>query len=63
MLKKSEELSYKLGRDRHAWLQVARGRATLNGNDLGPGDGASATGGELVLRASADAEVLLFDLA
>jgi quercetin 2,3-dioxygenase len=50
---------------RHAWVQVARGAAGLNGTALGEGDGASATG-ETRLDFDAgngDAELLIFDLA
>jgi redox-sensitive bicupin YhaK (pirin superfamily) len=49
---------------RHAWVQVARGAITLNGQPLGQGDGAAASD-ELALQIAAteDAEVLLFDLA
>mgnify|MGYP001827807612 CR=1 FL=1 len=48
---------------RHAWTQVIRGDLSLNGHDLGPGDGAAAsdeTGFELTARH--EAEALIFDL-
>lgn len=49
---------------RHAWLQVARGAVEANGISLGAGDGLAAVGErELALRATEDAEVLVFDLA
>lgn len=48
---------------RHAWVQVARGSVTLNGATLVEGDGAAATEeARLDLRASGNAEVLVFDL-
>ena len=49
---------------RHAWLQVLRGEAELNGSDLAAGDGA-AVSDETVLgiRAVTDVEMMLFDLA
>jgi redox-sensitive bicupin YhaK (pirin superfamily) len=48
---------------RHAWVQVARGAATVNGNSLGEGDGLGAEGERLLAIASpAGGEVLLFDL-
>ncbi len=52
------------GAGRVAWLQVARGGLTLNGQSLAAGDGASAAGpGTLDLRFGASGgEVLLFDL-
>ncbi|WP_035691091.1 pirin family protein [Azospirillum halopraeferens] len=50
---------------RRAWVQVARGTVTLNGVDLGPGDGAAVTGtARLDLTGTGDGgEVLIFDLA
>jgi redox-sensitive bicupin YhaK (pirin superfamily) len=53
-----------LAPDRHAWVQVASGAITVNGEHLSPGDGAAVSGeAALDLRASSDAEVLVFDLA
>ena len=51
--------------DRAAWVQVARGTATLNGTQLHPGDGvAVASAGPIALNStSGDAEILLFDMA
>jgi redox-sensitive bicupin YhaK (pirin superfamily) len=49
---------------RHAWVQVARGGVTLNGETLKQGDGAAVSDeAALELTATADAEVLVFDLA
>ncbi len=49
---------------RHAWLQVARGAVTLNGQSLRAGDGAAVSDEpRLEIAATKDAEVLLFDLA
>jgi redox-sensitive bicupin YhaK (pirin superfamily) len=50
---------------RRAWVHVARGEATVNGQRLGPGDGAAAEGEtQLEVAAAAGAsEVLVFDLA
>jgi quercetin 2,3-dioxygenase len=46
------------------WLQVARGRVTVNGTALNAGDGASTTDtGALSIEGVEDAEVLLFDIA
>jgi quercetin 2,3-dioxygenase len=49
---------------RHAWIHVARGSVSANGQALGEGDGASV-GDEsrLSFRGGPDAEVLVFDLA
>ncbi len=59
------KLTYELVEDRKAWLQVARGEVTLNGETLSAGDGAAISDlSSLVLIGGADeAEVLLFDLA
>jgi redox-sensitive bicupin YhaK (pirin superfamily) len=49
---------------RHAWIQVARGEVTVNGEALREGDGAAVSEETaLDLKAVADAEVLVFDLA
>jgi hypothetical protein len=57
-------VSHKLAPQRHAWVQVARGRVRLNGCVLEPGDGAAISEESNVeLSGAGDAEVLLFDLA
>ena len=49
---------------RHGWVQVARGEVTVNGEALGPGDGAAVSDERAIdLTASSAAEVLVFDLA
>ena len=49
---------------RHAWVQVARGRARINGHDLVAGDGAAFVDEKAVEVEEGDgAEVLVFDLA
>jgi redox-sensitive bicupin YhaK (pirin superfamily) len=53
-----------LGEDRHAWVQVVRGNARVNGHDLEAGDGAALTGEPAVrIEGIAASEVLVFDLA
>ena len=55
---------FELRPGRHAWLQVARGALTLNGEALEQGDGAAISDeAELDIVATEDAEILLFDLA
>jgi redox-sensitive bicupin YhaK (pirin superfamily) len=50
--------------NRHLWLQVARGSVALLGKTLDAGDGAAISDERSVaIEATADAEVLLFDLA
>src|SRR5262249_30519205 len=57
------EVTHRLDRDRHAWLQVLRGKVGLNGNALAAGDGAALSGEpSLEVRAEDPAEVLLFEL-
>jgi len=49
---------------RHAWLQVASGTVTLNGQSLLAGDGAAVSDEQrLEIGADTGSEVLLFDLA
>ncbi len=49
---------------RHAWVQIARGQARVNGSDLKAGDGAALSGVPGVHITGIDAsEVLVFDLA
>ena len=63
-LSAGEIVRHDLAPGRHAWVQVARGSLVLNGVALGEGDGASTSDGpRLELRATEDAEALLFDLA
>jgi len=50
--------------ERHAYVQVARGSVTLNGQPLETGDGAAISAEKSInLTGVNDAEVLLFDLA
>jgi redox-sensitive bicupin YhaK (pirin superfamily) len=64
LLAPGEEVSHALAPGRHAWVHVARGKASLNGQPLEAGDGAAVSGEEQVtLRGDGHAEVLLFDLA
>jgi quercetin 2,3-dioxygenase len=63
-LSKGAAVRHELRPQHHAWVHVATGAVSLNGNDLAEGDGASLSGERSVeLVASRDAEVLLFDLA
>jgi redox-sensitive bicupin YhaK (pirin superfamily) len=63
-LQAGEAVAHTLGPGRHAWLQVLRGRAALNGHPLAAGDGAAVSEEEkLEVRGQDDAEVMLFDLA
>jgi redox-sensitive bicupin YhaK (pirin superfamily) len=58
-----EQVSHTLAPGRHAWVQVLRGALKLNGVALSTSDGAAVSDEQaLVLRAAAQAEVMLFDL-
>ena len=64
VLAPGEQVSHRTRPGRHAWLQVARGAVALNGLPLHAGDGAAVSAeGQLDIRASDTAEILLFDLA
>ncbi len=53
-----------LRRGRHAWVQLARGRARINGEELEAGDGLALSSESLVRIEGLDqSEVLVFDLA
>jgi quercetin 2,3-dioxygenase len=59
-----ENVKHSLKSNRHAYVQVARGSVTLNGNKLEAGDGAAISAEKSVeLTGVNDAEVLVFDLA
>jgi len=52
-----------LAAERHAWVQVARGKVNVNGHTLGAGDGAALSAEPSVRIDSGEAaEVLVFDL-
>jgi redox-sensitive bicupin YhaK (pirin superfamily) len=67
LLDGGQHVAHPLPAGRHAWVHVARGRVTLNGQALGPGDGA-ALSDEPEVRLQGDdaangaADVVLFDL-
>lgn len=49
---------------RHAWVQVVKGAAAINGHPLNTSDGAAISDEtRLTLTATTDAEILVFDLA
>ncbi|MBF2047784.1 MAG: pirin family protein [Elainella sp. C42_A2020_010] len=64
LLTDGEQLNFPLRPGRHAWLQVAQGKVSLNGLSLEADDGAAISDEtQLEVLAHSDAEVLLFDLA
>ncbi len=63
LLDGAERASHALAPGRKAYVHVARGSVTVNGNALGAGDALKASGeSEIVLERGANAEILLFDL-
>jgi redox-sensitive bicupin YhaK (pirin superfamily) len=64
-LGKADSVKHELRDERYAWVQVARGAVSVNGQDLKAGDGAAVSQErKLEISGRADgSEVLLFDLA
>lgn len=63
ILDEGDEVKYEIAPGRHAWIQVAQGNLTVNGEELGEGDGAAVSEeSEIKLVGMDQAEVLLFDL-
>lgn len=63
LLGDGESAEHELPDDRAAWIHVARGSLTLNGEELGPGDGAGIRGErELRLEGVSDAEFVVWEL-
>jgi redox-sensitive bicupin YhaK (pirin superfamily) len=66
LLARGEEVRHPLAPGRRAWVHVARGELTLNGQPLGSGDGAAIEREQeiaLAGRGAQLAEALVFDLA
>jgi hypothetical protein len=64
LLDGAERIEHKLDPARKAYVPVARGKLTVNGQPLQAGDALKATGvAEIVLEKGEQAEVILFDLA
>jgi redox-sensitive bicupin YhaK (pirin superfamily) len=63
-LQAGETVAHVLKPGRHAWLQVLRGRVTLDDHPIAAGDGTAVSDEErLEIMGLNDAEVMLFDLA
>jgi redox-sensitive bicupin YhaK (pirin superfamily) len=59
-----ETAALELAPKRHAWVHVARGKAKINGHELGEGDGIALSDERVIaIEGVSDAEVLAFDLA
>ncbi|NIY75193.1 pirin family protein [Thalassospira sp. HF15] len=63
-LNDGESAQHKIGKGRIAWVQVARGSLSVNGETLRAGDGAAIKDEDvLVFDDASDAEALVFDMA
>jgi quercetin 2,3-dioxygenase len=63
LLTAGEAVAHTIAEGRGGWIQVVRGAVGVNGSTLKAGDGAAIThSGALSLEATADTEVLLFDM-
>jgi quercetin 2,3-dioxygenase len=63
-LPEGRSIEHVLAPSRAGWAQVIAGELLVNGEKLGPGDGAAINDTpRLTLTAAADAHFLLFDLA
>jgi quercetin 2,3-dioxygenase len=64
VLDAGHEVIHQLTPNRNAWVQVARGKIAINGNDLNQGDGTAISDEPAIaIVASEPVELLLFDLA
>jgi redox-sensitive bicupin YhaK (pirin superfamily) len=64
LLTSGQEVTQTTERLRKGWIQLASGAVTVNGETLAPGDGAAIAYEETVtIKATADSELLLFDMA
>jgi quercetin 2,3-dioxygenase len=64
VLSAGDLVKFEVAQNRFAWIQVARGMATLNGESLREGDGVQINSPEMLeLSTESNAEILLFDLA
>ncbi len=64
ILANGDEVSHELAEDRHAWVQLIKGKIELNGETLNAGDGAAISKESLLKIKSLEdnTEFLLFDL-
>jgi redox-sensitive bicupin YhaK (pirin superfamily) len=64
LLEPGRPLEYAAQADRHLWIQLIKGRLSLNGTDMEAGDGAALSDEKNVtLLAAESSEFLIFDLA
>jgi len=63
-LEQGKSLDFPIAEKRHAWVQVTKGKLTVNGNELSAGDGAAVSDETALAFIGGDGggEFLLFDL-
>jgi len=64
VLAQGQSVRHELAQGRRAWVQVALGAVTLDGQELGQGDGAAITaeGALTIAGTGAESEILVFDM-
>ena len=64
VLESNQSLDFQVKADRHAWLHLVDGKATINGETITSGDAVSFEPNEsLEIKGLEESEFLLFDLA
>ena len=64
VLETGQPLEYAVQADRYLWIQLVKGRLSVNGTDLEAGDGAALSDEKIVILLAAESsEFLIFDLA
>jgi len=64
LLSPGEHVSHRIAPGRLAYMHLVKGALSVNGTKLGTGDGAKiASEDEILIAASADSELLLFDMS
>lgn len=62
-LEPGQATSHSVAKGRHAWIHVAEGEVSINGEALSGGDAAAVSGESILqLTASKPSQILLFDL-
>ncbi len=64
MVETGQSVTHELAKDRHAWIQIARGNLSVNGRLLQAGDGVAISEEKrLDITAESNVEFLLFDMS
>ena len=60
-IKAGERLSFRVGANRHAYMVPATGSVEIDGRRANARDGIAISGGEIIITAIEDAEIVLVD--